>query len=106
MSEAAVKSAKYHLRRVMGKTVLILMEFTTLISQIEVMLNSHPLTPLLDDPSERNVLTPGNFLIGTLITTVPEHDNLHVSNNQLEQWHLVQAFHQMHSEAMVKRIFT
>lgn len=92
--EAAVKSAKYHLRRVMGDTILTLMEFTTLLSQVEAMLNSRPLTPLSKDPSELEVLTPGHFLIGCPLAAVPERDHLQLPNNRLKQWHLVQALQQ------------
>lgn len=72
--------ANYDLSRVMGETVLTLMEFTTLLSQIEAMhrvmwamLISLPLT-LSDDPSELNILTLGYFLFGISMATVPENN--------------------------------
>lgn len=71
----------------MGETVLSLMEFINLLSQIEAMLrelwamlNSLPLT-LSEDPSELNIPTLGYFLIGTSIATVLENNHLLVSNN-------------------------
>lgn len=79
--------ANYHLSRVTGEFVLTLMEFTTILSQIEAMhremwavLNSLPLN-LSDVPSELNILTLGYFLIGTSMATVPENNHLLVSNN-------------------------
>jgi hypothetical protein len=92
--ESAVKSAKYHLRRVIGDTVLTLSQFTTLTIQVEAMLNSRPLTPLSSDPSDMTALTPGHFLIGAPLTAAPEPRVSEVPNNRLKHWHLVQAFHQ------------
>lgn len=48
--EAAVKSTKHHLRRVIGETKLTYEEMATLLSQIEACLNSRPLQALSDDP--------------------------------------------------------
>jgi len=92
--ESAVKSAKHHLRRVMGDTVLTLSQFMTLATQVEAMLNSRPLTPLSSDPSDLTALTPGHFLIGAPLASVPEPEVHDVPNNRLKHWHLVQAFHQ------------
>lgn len=92
--EGAVKSAKHHLRRVMGDTVLTLMEFITLSTQIEAMLNSRPLTQLSSDPSDCSALTPGHFLTGDSLAALPEPDHHDVPVNRLKQWQLVQSFHQ------------
>ncbi|XP_043267662.1 uncharacterized protein [Venturia canescens] len=70
--EAAVKSVKYHLRRTIGDASFTFEEFTTLLTQIEGILNSRPLEPLSDDPDDYSVLTPGHFLIGDTLTSIPE----------------------------------
>lgn len=70
--EAAVKSMKYHLRRVIGDSTLTYEEMATLLSQIEACLNSRPLQPLTDDPEDFAALTPGHFLIGSALSAVPE----------------------------------
>lgn len=70
--EAGVKSVKYHLRRTIGELTLSFEEFTTLLIQIEAILNSRPMEPLSDDPEDLSVLTPGHFLIGESLTTIPE----------------------------------
>ena len=49
--EAAVKSFKLHLRRVVGEARLTYEELTTILAQIEACLNSRPLTPL-PEPSD------------------------------------------------------
>lgn len=92
--ESAVKSAKYHLKRVMGDTVLTLPEFITLSTQVEAMLNSRPLTPLSSDPSDLTALTPGHFLIGTALAAIPERNVSEVPLNRLKHWQLTQSFHQ------------
>lgn len=92
--EGAVKSAKHHLRRVMGETVLTLSEFSTLTTQIEAMLNSRPLSPLSMDPTDLAALTPGHFLIGAPLVAVPEVDHTGIPINRLKKWQLVQSFQQ------------
>lgn len=62
--EAAVKSMKFHLKRIVGTKVLPFEQFQTLIVQIEAVLNSRPIHPLSDDPNDVQALTPGHFLIG------------------------------------------
>ncbi|XP_076676250.1 uncharacterized protein LOC143373173 [Andrena cerasifolii] len=72
--ESAVKSAKYHLRRVVGQTSLTFEEFYTVLTQVESCMNSRPLCPLTDDPSDLTPLTPSHFLIGSLMTSLPDPD--------------------------------
>ncbi|GFV97789.1 putative bel-85 aa-i [Trichonephila clavipes] len=52
-------------------------EFSTLLTQVEAILNSRPLVSLDcdNDPDSLNILTPSHFLIGEVITSSPEHTN-------------------------------
>lgn len=88
--EAGVKSVKFHLKRTIGDTLLTYEEFTTVLSQIEAVLNSRPLCTLSDDPDELSILTPGHFLIGTSLATIPESTLSLVKTSHLSRWQLLQ----------------
>ena len=71
--EAAVKSAKYHLRRVVGEQKLTYEEFSTITAQVEACLNSRPLLPVdSHSPDGIRPPTPGHALIGRPIVAYPE----------------------------------
>lgn len=71
MAEAAVRSTKHHLRRILNLTHLTYEEMSTCLAQIEAILNSRPLTPLSTDTLDLSALTPSHFLIGRTLTSVP-----------------------------------
>ncbi|XP_063834958.1 uncharacterized protein LOC135084144 isoform X1 [Ostrinia nubilalis] len=71
LAEAAVKSTKYHVRRLLQTTNFTFEEMATCLAQIEAVLNSRPLTPLSSDPNDLSVLTPAHFLIGRSLSFVP-----------------------------------
>ncbi|GBN54606.1 hypothetical protein AVEN_53101-1 [Araneus ventricosus] len=86
--EAGVKSFNYHFRTVMKNTKVSIEEILTIISQIEGILNSRPLTPLSCDPTDLNVLTAGHFLIGRPITSVVEPEITDSPDNRLSRWQI------------------
>ncbi|XP_039446262.1 uncharacterized protein LOC120425723 [Culex pipiens pallens] len=88
--EAAVKSFKHHLYRVMKDTLLTIDDFNTLIVQIEGVLNSRPLTPLSSDPTDVVALTPGHFLVGEPLFSIPEPDLCDISINRLNSFQKMQ----------------
>ncbi|XP_063989942.1 uncharacterized protein LOC135169137 [Diachasmimorpha longicaudata] len=92
--EAAVKSFKHHLRRVVGPELLTFEELNTFITEIESILNSRPLTPVSSDPNDLLALTPKHFLIGESLTNLPERDLREVPNNRLNNWELIQKIRQ------------
>ncbi len=88
--EAGVKSTKYHLRRVIGDRTLSKEQFSTLLCEIEAVLNSRPLYQRSSDPTDLEALTPGHLLTGEALTAVPTPCLLDVRENRLNQYQLVQ----------------
>ena len=68
--EAAVKSFKAQIRKVVEETKLTLEELTTMLAHIEACLNYRPLTPLPEASNGADVLTTGQFLIGRPLTHI------------------------------------
>ena len=90
LCEAGVKSAKYHLKRCAGSSMLNFEELTTILTQIEACLNSRPLCPLSEDTEDLAILTPGHFLTGAALTAPPDADFSNTPINRLNRWQLVQ----------------
>lgn len=88
--EAAVKSAKTHLRRILGETALTFEELATVFCKVEAVLNSRPLCPLSPDPNDLEVLTPGHFLIGQPLTALPEYPWMDVKRTRLSRFQMLQ----------------
>ncbi|XP_076763608.1 uncharacterized protein LOC143431004 [Xylocopa sonorina] len=80
--EAAVKSLKHHLARVVGIEPFTLENFNTLTIEIESILNYLPLTPISSDPNDLIVLTPGHFLIGDSLTSLRERNFVHAPTDR------------------------
>ncbi|CAH1977156.1 unnamed protein product [Acanthoscelides obtectus] len=80
--EAGIKSAKHHIKRVIGNQRLTFEEFSTVLTQIESILNSRPLCPLTEDPDDTAALTPAHFLIGRQLIALPESNLAEVPVNR------------------------
>ncbi|XP_015124378.1 uncharacterized protein LOC107046300 [Diachasma alloeum] len=75
--EVAVKSVKYHLSRMIRDTALTFEELSTLLTQIEAVLNSRPLQAL-------------DFLIGEASIALAEPSLDHLNVGRLSRWQLIQ----------------
>ncbi|XP_049875316.1 uncharacterized protein LOC126373281 isoform X1 [Pectinophora gossypiella] len=84
--ESGVKSAKHHLKRVVGKALLTYEQLNTVLTEIEGVLNSRPLTAVTADPNDFSFLSPGHFLTGAPLNTYPERDVSNTRINLLKFW--------------------
>ncbi|KAL4154334.1 hypothetical protein QTP88_000213 [Uroleucon formosanum] len=89
--ESAVKAAKKHLYCISKGVTMTYDETTTLLCQIEAVLNSRPITPLSSSPSDFTALTPGHFLVGGPLMLPPEPDISNVRLNRLRRFQLMQS---------------
>lgn len=94
LAEAGVKSTKHHLVRVLGLCNLTYEELYTMMVQVEAILNSRPLTPLSSNPEDLTPLTPGHFLIGRPITSLPSPDYRDQSINSLSRFERIELLRQ------------
>ena len=85
--EAAVKSFKRHLSRVVGEVKLTFEELSTVLAHIEACLNSRPLIILPGaEDSVIGALTPGHFLVGRPLQALPDPAAVHQSLTLLKRW--------------------
>lgn len=87
--EAGVKSFKHHLKRIC-KDLVTFEKFSTLIIEIEAILNSRPLSPIFTVPNDLIALTSGHFLTGNSLMSVPEPDFEKTPSNRLSTWQLIE----------------
>lgn len=92
--EAAVKTAKYHATKMIGNMHLTFEDLMTLFTRIEAIMNSRPITPMSEDPTDLTALTPGHFLIGDALLSVPEKDYTEVPTNRLKHYQVLQKISQ------------
>ncbi|XP_063837139.1 uncharacterized protein LOC135086265 isoform X1 [Ostrinia nubilalis] len=95
LAEGAVKSCKYHLKRVLKQSLLTYEGFSTILIQIEGILNSRPLCPIPFSDSETfQVLTPAHFLIGRTPVALPDYQYDEVPTNRLKYFQQLQQIYQ------------
>lgn len=87
--EAAIKSFKTHLFRVIGSQILTYEELLTVLCQVEAILNSRPLGILSEDPSEPLPLTPAHFLNMTPLAYFPSVNEPEINQNLLSRYMLL-----------------
>lgn len=85
--ERLVGSTKLALKKVIGSRYLSFDELATVLSEVEAVLNSRPLTNLYDEAGEPEPLCPSLFLTGKRLTTLPsvgiKDDNIDDSLHKL-----------------------
>ena len=89
--EAAVKSLKLHLQKVLGESKLTFEKYYTVLTQVEARLNSRPLCPFPDSDDGIKALTPGHFFIGRPPEALPDSSLAYQPHSVLHRWQLCQA---------------
>lgn len=85
-----MKVVKRHLYIMTRGLTLTYEKYSTLLTEIEAILNSRPLTPLSCDPADLFVLTPAHFLIGDPLIQPMQHNLANIPDNQLSRWQHLQ----------------
>ncbi|XP_059047666.1 uncharacterized protein LOC131843089 [Achroia grisella] len=89
--EAGIKIRKTNIIKIIGDSKLTFEEMTTLLHQIEACLNSRPICLLNDYPDDLAPLTPGHFLVGEPLISIPEkNDEDEKCISPLNRWRLTQ----------------
>lgn len=69
--ERVIRSVKDCLKRCLGRNSLSYEELTTVLLEVEAVLNSRPLTYLSSEPDDLQALTPSHFLLGKRAISLP-----------------------------------
>lgn len=88
--ESGVKSTKRHLNKTIKNTKLTYEELYTVLVQIEACLNARPISPLSNDATDYNILTPGHFLTGRHNLSVTEPPPINPHQHPLKRWQHIQ----------------
>lgn len=104
--EAAVKSTKFHLKRVIGDASLYFEEMYTLLVRIEAILNSRPLTPMSNDVHDFLPLTPSHFLIGDTLLLPPDEHVQDIATNRLDRYQRLRQIFQQFWDRWSKEYLT
>ena len=89
--ESTVKRVKTHLQKVLGEQHLTYEEFSTVLAQVECLLNSRPLYQDTSDPSDPRPITPAHFLVGKPLLQLPDEEVPNVNLNRLTRPKLLSA---------------
>ncbi|XP_070141661.1 uncharacterized protein [Drosophila kikkawai] len=95
--EAGVKSFKTLFYKASATRKYTFEELATLFAKIEACLNSRPISPMSEDPSDLLALTPGHFLVGGPLLSTAEPEIKGEAKSILNRWQHLKAQHQQFS---------
>lgn len=76
---------KLHLHQVLDDATLTYEKMATLLTQIEACLNCRLLQAIFDELEDISALTPGHFLVGSALNSVPESSLIDAPINHLSR---------------------
>lgn len=77
-------SVKRCLRTNIGRAALDVQQIVTILTEVEAVINSRPMTYVYFEPNEPSVLTPAHFLCGTRLKTLPHQRGGVVTSTRTE----------------------
>lgn len=92
--ESGIKSAKAHLYKILKNAQVNYEQLSTILCEVEAVLNSRPISSLSNSPDDLLPLTPGHFLIGRPITSIAEYNYLNINENRLNKFQRLQKIKQ------------
>ena len=92
--ERLLRSVKEPLRKVLGKALLSYQELATVLSRIEAVINSSPLTTVSDDVRDLTPITPAHLALERALYSLPDEVSTHEGTTR--QRYLYQKKHLTH----------
>ncbi|XP_068158907.1 uncharacterized protein [Drosophila tropicalis] len=92
--EAGVKSFKTLFYKATSNQRYTFEEFSTLLAKVEACLNSRPISPMSEDPTDSLALTPGHFLVGGPLLSVTEPEIKDQVSSIINWWQRLKAVSQ------------
>eukprot|EP00111_Clytia_hemisphaerica_P018409 TCONS_00054442-protein len=91
-----VRSVKTSLNAIIMAEYVVLNDFTllTVLTEVEALVNSRPLTSVSDDTSDLDALTPNHFIIGRASTLLPTCITYNDNVTPRKRWKQVQSITQ------------
>lgn len=85
---------KTHLKLILAEHRLTYESLSTVLAQVEAILNSRPLTPASDDPNDLTAITPAHFIIGREFQSIPEPSYANIPPGRLSRLQFLQEMKQ------------
>lgn len=104
--ESMVKLVKTHLKKMAGAHLFTYEELATLLTKISAVINSRPLTPLSNDPSDLTALTPSHFISTRPIVSPIEPPLTDIPFNRLTAWQRIAKLQQEFSNRWRQECFS
>ncbi|XP_064540794.1 uncharacterized protein LOC135430171 [Drosophila montana] len=92
--EAGVKSFKNLFYKSTSTSKYTFEELSTLLSKVEACLNSRPISPMSEDPTDLLALTPGHFLVGGPLLSATEPEIKENAASIINRWQRLKALQQ------------
>ncbi|XP_066933480.1 uncharacterized protein [Clytia hemisphaerica] len=94
--ERMVRSVKTSLNAIIMAEYVVLNDFTllTVLTEVEALVNSRPLTSVSDDTSDLDALTPNHFIIGRASTLLPTCITYNANVTPRKRWKQAQSITQ------------